>query len=218
MKTLLVVDVQNDFLPPKGSLAVKGADKIVEPILNLIQDQSRDFHRVVFTRDWHPENHISFAKNHDLPEFSEYTYKSPRVGDDSTSVGTLWPVHCIQNTWGSQLADPLLNEASRHHNKVIDKGFLPDREYYSAFNDIFNHHHTELDVYLQKHHTTEVYICGLAMDYCVKDTAISAVELGYKVYIYEDLTRPIFDDEEHMTKMYEELKAHGIELIKSTDK
>ncbi|CCC66745.1 hypothetical protein NCAS_0A01870 [Naumovozyma castellii] len=212
MKALLIIDVQNDFLPPNGSLAVPKGDEIVNPILSLIHDSQQDWHRVVMTRDWHPKNHISFAKRHGQEPYSSITYKSPRPGDSSTQEGTLWPVHCVQNTRGSQLADPLLKETYKNHYKIVDKGFLSDREYYSAFNDIWDFHKTELNDYLKKHHITQVYVVGLALDFCVKNTAISAAKLGYETIILKDYTRAINSDEESMEKLKKELEEHNIKL------
>ncbi|CCF58961.1 hypothetical protein KAFR_0F03650 [Kazachstania africana CBS 2517] len=220
MKALLVIDVQNDFLPPNGSLAVADGDKIVHPIIKLMHDESQDWHRIVFTRDWHPKNHISFAKNHGLPDFSKFNYKSPRRPSQpldtpaETKEATLWPVHCIQNTRGSQLADALLKEVEHNHHKIVDKGYLSDREYYSAFNDIWNFHRTELNDYLQKHHITQVYIVGLALDFCVKNTAMSAASLGYETFIMEDYCKPIDSSEAAMKALHEDLtENYGIKFI-----
>ncbi|CCK70122.1 nicotinamidase KNAG_0D03760 [Huiozyma naganishii CBS 8797] len=213
MKTLIVVDVQNDFLPPKGSLAVPHGDEVIDPIIELINDPAQDWHRVVFTKDWHPKKHTSFAITHNQPEFSKYTYKSPRFGDLTTQEGTLWPVHCVQNTWGAQITNKLMKEVSKHHFKIVDKGFLRDREYYSAFHDIWKFHRTDLDDYLRKHHTTEVYIVGLALDFCVKCTAISAAELGYKTTILKDYTRAINTDDESMAKLEKELQENDVALV-----
>lgn len=211
MKALIIVDVQNDFLPPKGPMAVPGGDEIIEPIIELIHN-GEDWHRVVMTRDWHPKRHTSFARNHGQEPYTEFTYKSPRPGDDSTQVGTLWPVHCLQNTFGSQLADSLLRETYKNHYKIVDKGFLADREYYSAFCDIWNFHKTELHEYLQKHHITEVTIVGLALDICVKETAISAADLGYKTTVLKDYTRAFHDDDSTMAALKKEFAEHNITL------
>lgn len=214
MRALIVIDVQNDFVSPKGSLYVKESEEIVNPILDLVRAEvEQDFHRIVLVRDWHTKLHTSFAKSHDLPDYSQYEYKSPKPGDKSTQIGTLWPVHCVQNTWGSQLANPLLKETYQRHLKIVDKGFLTNREYYSAFNDIWNFHKTELHDYLQKHHITEVLIVGVALDYCVKETAISAAKLGYKTAIVRSLTKPINSDTEHLANLEKELAEHNIKLV-----
>lgn len=216
MRALIITDMQNDFLPPKGSLPVPQGDEIVQPILDLIhQEEQQDFHRIVLVRDWHTRNHTSFAQSHNLPEYSQFEYKSPRPGDKSTQIGTLWPVHCVQNTWGSQLANPLLKETYHTHLKIVDKGFLSDREYYSGFSDIWNFHKTELHDYLQKHHITEVLVVGLALDYCVKETAISAAKLGYETTIVKSLTKAIHNDEESMNNLKKVLDENNVKLVEN---
>ena len=85
--------------------------------------------------------------------------------------------YTVKNTWGSQLVDQIMDQVVTNHIKIVDKGFLTDREYYSAFHDIWNFHKTDMNKYLEKHHTDEVYIVGVALEYCVKATAISAAEL-----------------------------------------
>lgn len=213
VKALLVIDIQNDFLPPNGSLAVPHGDEIIQPVIDLMEDPKQEWHRVVLTRDWHTFDHISFAKTHKKEDFSKIIYKSPVPGDDSTQEGTLWPVHCVQQTYGSQLAAPLLEEQKKLDCHVINKGYLSDREYYSAFSDIWNYHRTELQHYLQCHHITDVYVVGLALDYCVKSTAISAAKLGYKTFILKDYTRPIYSDPASMQKLEKELKENNVSLI-----
>ena len=216
MRALIITDMQNDFLPPKGALPVPHSEEIVQPILDLIhQEEQQDFHRIVLVRDWHTRNHTSFARSHDLPEYSQFEYKSPRPGDKSTQVGTLWPVHCVQNTWGSQLVTPLLKETYHTHLKIVDKGFLSDREYYSGFSDIWNFHKTELHEYLQKHHITEVLVVGLALAYCVKATAISAAQLGYDTTIVKSLSRAIHDDDEHMKQFEKDLADNNVKLVEN---
>lgn len=213
VKALLVIDIQNDFLPPNGSLAVAHGDEIIEPVIKLMEDPKQEWHRVVLTRDWHPQDHISFAKTHGKPDFSKVTYQSPIPGDNSTQEGVLWPKHCVQGTHGSQLADALIEEQKKLDCRVVDKGYLHDREYYSAFNDIWEFHKTELNNYLKSHHITDVYVVGLAFDYCVKNTAISAAKLGYNTFILKDYTKAINTDQASMASLEEELKKHNVKVI-----
>lgn len=210
MKTLLVIDVQNDFITPDHSMYVPQGEEVVSPIVELMKDPQ--WHRVVVSRDWHPQNHISFAKNHGVEDYTETTYKSPRPGDDSTQPATLWPVHCVQNTRGAQLAPDILELVNSKHIKIVDKGYLSNCEYYSAFNDTWEWHKTELDEYLKKHHTTEVYVVGLALDFCVKNTAISAAKLGYDTTILKDYTKPIYTDADHQQQLEKDLKEHNVKV------
>ncbi|CEP64143.1 nicotinamidase LALA0_S10e03422g [Lachancea lanzarotensis] len=210
-KALIIVDVQHDFLPPKGSLAVSTGDEVVSPIVELMQDER--WCVVVATQDWHPENHVSFARNHDLPDFSPFDYTAPS-NSSKTQRATLWPVHCVQDSWGAQLAPELAQALDGlqcdHH--VVQKGTLSDREYYSAFNDIWNDHHTGLDALLQKHGVNDVFVVGLALDYCVKSTAISAAQLGYRTTILKDFTRAIASDDRSMCNLKQELVQNDISL------
>ncbi|SCU89291.1 LAFA_0E17106g1_1 [Lachancea sp. 'fantastica'] len=210
-KALIIVDVQHDFLPPKGSLAVSAGDEVVSPIVDLMRDER--WCVVVATQDWHPENHVSFARNHDLPDFSPFDYASPS-NPSKTQAATLWPVHCVQDSWGSQLAPKLAQAFDTlqcdHH--VVQKGFLSDREYYSAFNDIWNDHHTSLDALLQKHGVNDVFVVGLALDYCVKSTAISAAQLGYRTTILKNYTRAIASDDKSMSNLKQELVQNDVAL------
>lgn len=212
VKALLIVDIQNDFLPPRGLLPVTNGDKLVEPIINLMSDQQWDC--FAMTNDKHPANHVSFAKNHNLPDFSTYIYHFPSRDSNETQYGVLWPVHCVENTWGSQVPEELMKKfkSLRKPHKIVYKGLLPDREYYSGFNDIFNDHHTDLDEFLRENYVDEVYIVGVAMDYCVKNSAISAAKLGYRTTILKNFTKAINTDELSMKQFQHEMEKYNIEL------
>lgn len=208
MKALLVIDLQNDFV--SGSLAVPHGEEIIEPIIKLMEDPGQEWDAIVVTRDWHPLTHISFAKNHGLPDFSSYRYEYGGHVQD----GTLWPVHCVQDTWGSELVGPLkaVVEAGEGTGKyrVVDKGYLEDREYYSAFSDIWGAHGTGLDAWLRARGVAEVCVAGLALDYCVKHTALSAARLGFRTTVLEPWTRPIHGDAAAMEALHSELAQHGV--------
>ncbi|SCU98228.1 LADA_0H11474g1_1 [Lachancea dasiensis] len=210
-KALIIVDLQHDFLPPHGSLAVPGGDEIVAPIVELAKDDRWSV--VVATQDWHPRDHVSFAVNHNVPEFSEFVYTSP-IRRNETQAATLWPVHCVQGTQGAELAPELVHTLDRlecdHH--VVQKGFLSDREYYSAFHDIWSDHHTQLHGLLQKHGVNEVSIVGVALDFCVKSTAVSAANLGYRTTILKDYTRGIATDAKAQCNLEQELVQNDILL------
>ncbi|SCV02587.1 LAME_0H03070g1_1 [Lachancea meyersii CBS 8951] len=210
-KALIVVDVQHDFLPPKGALAVPAGDEVVARIAELMRDDRWSV--VVATQDWHPSDHVSFARNHALPDYSSFDYKSPaRVGE--TQHATLWPVHCVQGSWGAKLAPELVQtfETLECDHHVVKKGFLADREYYSAFSDIWNDHHTQLHALLQKHGVNDVFVVGLALDFCVKSTAVSAANLGYRTTILKDYTRAIASDERSMCNLRQELVQNDVSL------
>jgi nicotinamidase/pyrazinamidase len=170
-KALIVIDIQNDFLP-EGRLAVPDGDKIIPKVNDLI----KKFDLVIATQDWHPVNHISFAENH----------KGKKPGDKITVEGVeqiLWPSHCVQNTFGAEFAKDLLKDK---FTAVIRKGTDPMIDSYSGFFDNARKKDTGLDKLLKSLNVSEVYIVGLATDYCVKFTALDAVSLGYKTHVIRD--------------------------------
>jgi nicotinamidase/pyrazinamidase len=165
MKTLLLVDIQNDFLPG-GALAVPEGDQVV-PIANRLM---REYDLVVATQDWHPADHQSFASQH----------PGSKVGDIVQVAGLdqiLWPDHCVQNTRGAEFA-PGLDVGLIAH--VVRKGTDGAIDSYSGFFDNGRRNATDLDKYLRARSVDEVHVMGLATDYCVKFTALDAVELGYR--------------------------------------
>lgn len=176
MKALIIVDMQNDFCPG-GALEVKDGDKIIEPINALMMR----FDLVVATQDWHPRDHNSFTSN--------YPGKRPF---DVIELGgvrqTLWPAHCIQGEWGAELRDDLHKNPIR---AIFRKGMDPKVDSYSGFRDNLKETITGLDGYLRSFGVRDIYIVGLATDYCVYFTAMDGLELGYNVWIILDATKGI---------------------------
>ena len=176
---LIVVDVQKDFCEG-GSLAVLGASSVIEGINREIQ--SGKYKHVVYTTDWHPTDHVSFAVNH--PGQEPYT----SITVEQTGLPqTLWPVHCIQDSAGAQF-HPELKIVPE--GKIIRKGCQSLYECYSGFGDI-QETDTGLNTHLKQLGVQQLYIVGLATDYCVGRTALSALSLGYKTTVIEDLCRGI---------------------------
>ncbi|EHK24270.1 uncharacterized protein TRIVIDRAFT_31580 [Trichoderma virens Gv29-8] len=183
---LIIVDFQEDFCPPNGSLAVpEGRD--IAPVVNSLL--SLPFTIKIATRDSHPQNHISFAENHPgaVPLKSYHTIVHPT---DPTKSDTtlLWPTHCVQGTTGSALV-PELDAAKV--DVVVDKGIDARVEMYSAFYDPMRVSVSELGEKLREKGVTDVFVVGLAADFCVRATAESAVEEGYRTYIVEEGTRAV---------------------------
>ncbi|KAL7929640.1 Isochorismatase-like protein [Trichoderma chlorosporum] len=183
---LIVVDFQEDFCPPNGSLAVpEGRD--IAPVVNSLL--ALPFAIKIATRDNHPRNHISFAENHPgaIPFTSYHTIVHPT---DPTKSDTtlLWPTHCVQETTGSDLVPEL--DAARI-DVLVDKGMDARVEMYSAFYDPMRVSVSELGDKLRDKGVTDVFVVGLAADYCVRATAESAAEEGYRTYIVEEGTRPV---------------------------
>jgi len=196
MKTaLIIVDLQNDFCKG-GSLAVAEGETLATKI-NEIQDH---FDLVVGTRDWHPENHGSFAANHPGKEVFTLTTLGglPQI---------LWPVHCVQNTHGAKYVDDL-NQTSI--DKTIFKGEDPTIDSYSAFADNGGKNPTELAQWLHDAQVTAVYVCGLATDYCVKATAIDANKAGFNTHLLVDYSKGVAPTT--TAAAIEEMKAAGVTI------
>ncbi|MCX7654931.1 MAG: bifunctional nicotinamidase/pyrazinamidase [Treponemataceae bacterium] len=198
MKALIVVDVQNDFVPG-GALPVPAGNEVV-PLINRLIPL---FPLVVATQDWHPVGHISFASSHP----AKHPFETIELAG---SQQVLWPDHCVQGSAGADFVPGL--ETSRFA-AIIRKGMDPRVDSYSGFYDNHRQRSTGLAGYLREHGVTEVYLCGLASEYCVFYTAQDAQEAGFSTFYIEDATRPI------QKKAFEEakkaLQAGGIRLIQS---
>ncbi|WP_299776537.1 bifunctional nicotinamidase/pyrazinamidase [uncultured Formosa sp.] len=200
MKALILVDIQNDFLPG-GTLAVEHGDDIIS-LVNQIQSK---FDIVVASQDWHPENHASFAGNHNAKNVFDVIQLN---GQDQV----LWPNHCVQGTHGAAFSSDLNTDAVA---AIFRKGMNKNVDSYSAFFDNNKTQHTGLEAYLKSMKVTEVYVCGLAADYCVYFTAKDAQNLGFKTYYITDTTRYISKDVYNNAIL--DLKQHGVTILTSAD-
>lgn len=176
MKALIVVDVQNDFLEG-GSLAVPDGNAVI-PVINQIQ---KDFDLIVATQDWHPQNHKSFAAEH-------FGKKEFEVIDLNGLPQVLWPVHCVQGSFGAEFHNDL---DTRQIEAVFRKGMDTEIDSYSGFFDNGKRKNTGLYGYLKDRKVSEIFVCGLAADYCVYFTANDSYDLGFKTTIIEQATKPI---------------------------
>ncbi|MGA1796684.1 MAG: bifunctional nicotinamidase/pyrazinamidase [bacterium] len=199
MHALIIVDVQNDFCP-EGAIPVNEGDHIV-PVINRIGDL---FDVVVFTQDWHPKNHVSFASTHGK--------KPGEVIDVDAIPQILWPDHCIQNTWGARLHEGLI---VREGDFMLHKGTDPRVDSYSAFFDNRRINKTPLDDYLHDRGIGELFISGLATDYCVKFTALDALELGYSVTVIRDGVRGVDLNLGDVDRAFKEMEHKGARIITS---
>lgn len=172
---LLIVDLQNDFLPG-GAFPVKGGDEIVDGISRV----AKLFHHVTLTADSHPTDHISFAASHPS--------KRPLKDRSSGAYGTqpFWPEHCIQGTHGARIVSALDVPQSE---LVLHKGIWQETENVSAFFDCDGTTATGLDAYLRQRKISRTFLCGLALDVCVGWSAIDSARLGFETYVIEELTR-----------------------------
>ena len=200
MKTLIVIDVQNDFMPG-GALAVPEGDKIV-PLINSLKDK---FDLVIATQDWHPEGHASFASSHEgSKEFDVIKL------DGLDQV--LWPDHCVQNSSGAEFHNDLNTEV---FETIFRKGTNPKIDSYSGFYDNAHLKSTGLTGYLREKQATELYFTGLAADYCVYFSLKDALDEGFECILIEDATRPL--DAEKFEEVKIEILRKGGKIIKSDE-
>lgn len=200
---LIIVDLQNDFLPG-GTLAVTDGNDIIPIVQNLTDSGKYKF--VVATKDSHPPDHTSFASNHGVAPFSSLAFKNPN--SDEQVIHTVWPVHCVEGTSG---ADYPPSFDSSNVQALVRKGYLQDREYYSGFEDVWGIHKTELHDLLQQQGITEVDVVGLAFDYCVFNTARDAAKRGYKTRVIREATKPVDPSSEQ--KVVSSLEEAGVSVV-----
>jgi nicotinamidase/pyrazinamidase len=201
VNALIIVDVQNDFLPG-GALPVPRGDEII-PFANDLQER---FELVVATQDWHPPDHGSFATNH----------PGKKPGDRIMLDGIeqiLWPAHCVQKTPGAAFAAAL--DIARLA-RVFQKGTDPKIDSYSAFFDNAHRRATGLGDYFKQRGVTEVYLCGLALDYCVKYSVLDARQLGFKAHVIVDACRGIDLAPGDVDLAMQEMQASGATVLQSS--
>jgi len=198
---LLVIDVQNDFCPG-GALAVAGGDEIV-PLVNRL---AAGFSTVVITQDWHPADHVSFAAQHE---------GAVPFGSVELDYGrqTLWPTHCVMGTAGAALHEGL---DIPHASLIIRKGSNRLIDSYSAFLEADRKTRTGLDGYLASRGISEVFLCGLATDYCVAWSAEDARGFGFAATMIEDACRAI-DLDGSLAAAWRRLEARGVRRRHSGD-
>lgn len=197
MRALIIVDVQNDFLPG-GALPVANGDEVI-PYINRVQHK---FDLVVATQDWHPPDHGSFTANH----------PGSQPGDVIDLAGlpqTLWPVHCVQGTHGAELAADLQKFRIA---RIFQKGTRPDVDSYSGFYDNGRRYSTGLAEFLHQRGIYEVFVCGLATDYCVKFTALDATREAFRTTVLSDACRGVELRPGDVERAWNEMRAAGVAL------
>ena len=197
---LVVVDVQNDFCGG-GALEVPSGEEVV-PVINTLIEK---FDHVVFTQDWHPLGHGSFASSHNAQPFSAMNV--------SYGIQTLWPDHCVQGTPGAEFHGAL---STTKGELIIRKGFRKEVDSYSAFFENDQTTQTGLKGYLNERGLERVHICGLATDFCVAFSAIDAVRCGFESLVIEDACRAINVEGslEHAKAM---MQQTGVKLASGSD-
>jgi len=200
MTALIIVDVQNDFCPG-GALAVANGDLVV-PVINGLLPR---FDVIVATQDFHPADHASFAVNH----------PGTRVGQVIELGGmpqVLWPPHCVQNTQGAQLRADLDTSGL---DGVFQKGTDPLVDSYSGFFDNGRQHATGLGEFLKARGVNDVFVCGLATDYCVRWTALDALSLGFATTVIADACRGVELQAGDSARALDEVRAAGGRVVVS---
>ncbi len=198
MKAFLVVDVQNDFCPG-GALAVTDGDQVVAYI-NALRG---DFPLTVFTQDWHPANHKSFASNNPGAQVGEIVKQG---GIDQI----MWPDHCVQGTHGAEFHSRL---ERKPEDPVFRKGELVEVDSYSGFLDNDRQHETGLGAFLTEQGVTEVHIAGLATDYCVKFTVLDAIQSGFSAHVHRRGCRAVNLQPGDEEAAYREMEAAGAAVL-----
>jgi len=196
---LLVIDVQNDFIPG-GQLAVPEGDQIV-PLINRLGGL---FKQVVIAQDWHPSGHASFASSH--PGYQPYEVIQLPYGEQ-----VLWPEHCVQGTAGAEFHPEL---KLPHAQLIIRKGCNPDIDSYSAFLEADRRTTTGLAGYLKERGIDTVYMVGLALDFCVMFSALDARAAGFNAFVVLDACRAI-DRDGSLAAAMERMQTAGVGLIQS---
>jgi nicotinamidase/pyrazinamidase len=202
VRALILVDIQNDFLPG-GALAVPRGDEVIA-VANALQQR---FDLVVATQDWHPPGHGSFA--------SRYPGRKP--GELSELGGlpqVLWPDHCVQGSSGAAFAPRL--EMNRVET-IFRKGTDPAIDSYSGFFDNGHRKSTGLADYLKGRGAGEIYLLGLATDYCVKFTALDARLAGFRTLLVEDGSRGVELQPGDAVRAIEEMRRAGVQIVRSSE-
>jgi nicotinamidase/pyrazinamidase len=200
MNTLILVDIQNDFVPG-GRLPVREGNTII-PLVNTLQNS---FPLVIATQDWHPAGHRSFASTHP----GKTPFETTRLRGLHQ---VLWPDHCVQDSKGAEFHPSLqMNKVEA----IFRKGMDPEIDSYSGFFDNGYQKSTGLAGYLHEREVKKVFVCGLAADYCVAFTALDSLKEKFDTYVIEDATRPI--DLKNLEKMNQDIVQQGGKIIRSED-
>ena len=200
MKTLILIDVQNDFMSG-GPLEVPLANEVI-PVINKIQV---NFDLVLATQDWHPKDHKSFASNH----FGSKPFEKIKLHG---VLQTLWPDHCIQGSEGAKLHKDIDSDRIA---AIFRKGMDPEIDSYSGFYDNNHTLSTGLSGYLKEKAITEIHFCGLAADICVYYSILDSILEGFSTVLVEDASRPLYPDKFDDVKC--ELAKLGVRILTSKE-
>ncbi|MHA2243540.1 MAG: bifunctional nicotinamidase/pyrazinamidase [Candidatus Hodarchaeales archaeon] len=201
---LLIVDVQNDFLPG-GALPVAEGDKIILGINELSAKFHLTENAIIFTQDWHPVGHQSFASAH--------SEKNPYDSFEGLGIGpVLWPDHCVQGTHGASLAQGLNSVVA---TLILRKGFHKAIDSYSAFLENDKTTETGLSTFLQTLGINRIFVCGLALDYCVYFTVVDAKAIGFDVVVILDLSKPVNSPKDSLSNALRDMISQNVIFVTS---
>lgn len=203
---LIVVDLQNDFMPG-GALSVPEGDVIIPGVNTLMERFFRRGCAIALTQDWHPPGHRSFASAH-AGRLPFDPYEEPGIGP------VLWPDHCVQGTPGADFHEGVQTQFAQ---AVVRKGIHMAVDSYSGFLENDRATATGLDGYLRGRMVKRIFLCGLALDYCVCYTALDGVDLGYAVYVLQEYTRPVGSPPGSVTNALGSLNERGVRFLRSGD-
>ncbi|GAA5843644.1 hypothetical protein JCM11251_006394 [Rhodosporidiobolus azoricus] len=220
---LILVDVQYDFLPPSGALAVATGDAILLPVYRVLEEGKWGL--VVASQDYHPTGHISFASRHGLSPFSSTQVSLPASRGGATMQQELWPDHCVQGTRGCELEEGVqrrLDEMKSRGGKVetVQKGGDLDLDAYSAFAiplSAANQEESPLTRSLLDANLDTLVICGLATDFCVRATVLAALQAaeqaraGWRVLVVKEAIKGVFPEKEE--EVLKEMEVKGAEIV-----
>jgi nicotinamidase/pyrazinamidase len=202
---LIIVDMQNDFMP-SGALAVKEGDEIVGPINRLAERFHRQGNLIVMTQDWHPLGHLSFASSHGMKPYDPY---------ESEGIGPiLWPDHCVQGSTGAEFHPEI---QAKFANAIIRKGYHATVDSYSTFIENDKKTPTGLSGYLETLGKKRIFLCGLALDYCVYYSALDGRDLGFEVFVIIDLARAIDSPKGRLSEALDSMARRHVQFVRSTD-
>jgi len=201
---LVVVDVQNDFMPD-GALPIEEGDVIIEGINQVAQKFKNNGAKIVLTQDWHPYDHKSFASTHPGKNpGDEFQTENGAIGP------VLWPDHCVQGTKGAEFHKDLNKEIA---DTIIQKGTNREIDSYSGFLENDHKSETGLTAQLRSMDIKRIYICGLALDYCCAYTAIDGAGFGFESYFFIDLTRGIDLPPGNISNSIDQMEKKGIKFL-----
>ncbi|SGZ46867.1 CIC11C00000001827 [Sungouiella intermedia] len=221
---LVVIDLQEDFLPPDGSLAVADGRSIVPAISDLLNTEKYPWLAVIVTQDWHPANHCLFASQHGVQPYTELEFEHP-LGEKNCVTGEIkkqkqfvWPDHCVQESFGATVESLFLEKFEQLNGKLptalVKKGYLQDREYYLCFTDCWKLHKTEMEEVLQTNGITDVVFVGLAYDFCVLNSAVDCLDSGFNTFVIRSCSKSVYPDKVDETeKLYRDAGVHIVETV-----